>query len=132
MAPWLAANDRVVEYLPVLMILLFATGFGALNLVLSWLVGSKGQANPVKDAAYECGLPPITDAHAQFSVKFYLVALLFVLFDIEVVFLYPWAAYFQEPGRQVFLFTEMLVFAGILFFGWWYVMKKGAVDWANE
>ena len=132
MAPVLAVNDRVVEYLPVLMIPLFATGFGALTLVLSWLVGSKGQANPVKDAAYECGLPPITDAHAQFSVKFYLVALLFVLFDIEVVFLYPWAAYFQEPGRQVFLFTEMLVFAGILFFGWWYVMKKGAVDWANE
>ncbi len=132
MAPVLAANDRVVEYLPVLMVLLFATGFGALNLVLSWLAGSKGQANPVKDAAYECGLPPITDAHAQFSVKFYLVALLFVLFDIEVVFLYPWAAYFQEPGRQVFLFTEMLVFAGILFFGWWYVMRRGAVDWSNE
>ncbi len=132
MAPVLAANDRIVEYLPVLMVLLFATGFAALNLVLSWLAGAKGQANPVKDAAYECGLPPITDAHAQFSVKFYLVALLFVLFDIEVVFLYPWAAYFQEPGRQVFLFTEMLVFAGILFFGWWYVMRKGAVDWANE
>ena len=132
MAPLIAANDRVVEYLPVLMVMLFAVGFGALNLVLSWLVGSKGQANPVKDAAYECGLPPITDAHAQFSVKFYLVALLFVLFDIEVVFLYPWAAYFQEPGRQVFLFTEMLVFAGILFFGWWYVMKRGAVDWSNE
>ena len=132
MAPLLAANDRVVEYLPVLMVMLFAVGFGALNLVLSWLVGSKGQANPVKDAAYECGLPPITDAHAQFSVKFYLVALLFVLFDIEVFFLYPWAAYFQEPGLQVFLFTEMLVFAGILFFGWWYVMKRGAVDWSNE
>lgn len=132
MAPVLAANDRIVEYLPVLMVLLFATGFAALNLVLSWLAGAKGAPNPVKDAAYECGLPPITDAHAQFSVKFYLVALLFVLFDIEVVFLYPWAAYFQEPGRQVFLFTEMLVFAGILFFGWWYVMRKGAVDWANE
>ena len=61
-----------------------------------------------------------------------LVALLFVLFDIEVVFLYPWAAYFQEKGRQVFLLSEMLVFAGILFFGWWYVMRRGAVDWANE
>lgn len=128
----LAANDRIVEYLPVLILLLFATGFAALNLVVSWLAGPKGQKNPVKDAAYECGLPPITDAHAQFSVKFYLVALLFVLFDIEVVFLYPWAAYFQEPGRQIFLFSEMVVFAGILFFGWWYVMRKGAVDWSNE
>jgi NADH-quinone oxidoreductase subunit A len=128
----LAANDRIVEYLPVLVLLLFAASFAALNLVLSWLAGTKGKANPVKDAAYECGLPAITDAHAQFSVKFYLVALLFVLFDIEVVFLYPWAAYFQEPGRQIFLFTEMVVFAGILFFGWWYVLRKGAVDWTSE
>src|ERR1051326_1657117 len=101
--PLFAANDRIVEYLPVLILLLFATSFAALNLVLSWLAGAKAKGNPVKDAAYECGLPPITDAHARFSVKFYLVALLFVLFDIEVVFLYPWAAYFQAPGRQAFL-----------------------------
>jgi NADH-quinone oxidoreductase subunit A len=128
----LAESDRIVDYLPVLILLLFATGFAALNLVLSVLAGSKGPGNPVKDAAYECGMPPITDAHSKFSVKFYLVALLFVLFDIEVVFLYPWAAYFQEPGRQVFLFGEMVVFAGILLFGWWYVMRRGAVDWAQE
>ena len=93
----LAANDRIVEYLPVLVLLLFATGFAALNLVLSWLAGTKGQKNPVKDAAYECGLPAITDAHAQFSVKFYLVALLFVLFDIEVVFL-PLGGVLPDPG----------------------------------
>ncbi|MCC7138591.1 MAG: NADH-quinone oxidoreductase subunit A [Planctomycetes bacterium] len=132
MAPLLAVDDRIVDYLPVLILFLFAIGFAGLNLVVSWLAGSKGKHNPVKDAAYECGLPPITDAHQRFSVKFYLVALLFVLFDIEVVFLYPWAAYFQEPGRQVFLFAEMCVFAGILFFGWWYVVRKGAVDWAKE
>jgi NADH-quinone oxidoreductase subunit A len=128
----LAAGDRVVDYLPILVLLIFAISFSALNLVLSVLAGVKTKGNPVKDAAYECGLPPITDAHAKFSVKFYLVALLFVLFDIEVVFLYPWAAYFQAPGRQVFLFGEMVVFAGILFFGWWYVMRKGALDWTNE
>jgi NADH-quinone oxidoreductase subunit A len=128
----LATNDRIVDYLPILILLLFATGFAVLNLVLSILAGAKGKGNPVKDAAYECGMPPITDAHTKFSVKFYLVALLFVLFDIEVVFLYPWAAYFQEPGRQLFLFGEMVVFAGILLFGWWYVMKRGAVDWAQE
>src|SRR5438128_11059246 len=122
----LAVNDRIVEYLPVLILLIFATSFAALNLVLSFLAGAKAKGNPVKDAAYECGLPPITDAHAKFSVKFYLVALLFVLFDIEVVFLFPWAAYFQTPGRQGFLFAEMLVFAGVLFFGWWYVIKKCA------
>ena len=130
--PFLAAQDHVVDYVPVLILLLFGAGFAGLNLVLSWIVGSKGHANPVKDAAYECGLPAITDPHAKFSVKFYLVALLFVLFDIEVVFLYPWAAYFQEPGRQAFLFAEMCVFAGILFFGWWYVVRKGAVDWSTE
>ena len=130
--PLLAVNDKIVEYLPILVLLVFATSFAALNLVLSVLAGKKARGNPVKDAAYECGLPPITDAHARFGVKFYLVALLFVLFDIEVVFLYPWAAYFQEKGRQAFLFSEMAVFAGILFFGWWYVMRRGAVDWANE
>jgi NADH-quinone oxidoreductase subunit A len=126
----LAANDRVVEYLPVLMMLAFAVGFAAVNLLLSWVAGAKGAPNPVKDAAYECGMPPITDAHARFGVKFYLVALLFVLFDIEVVFLYPWAAYFH--ARPQFLFGEMAVFAGILFFGWWYVIRKGVVDWAKD
>jgi NADH-quinone oxidoreductase subunit A len=128
----LAENDRLVDYLPVLILLVFAVGFAAVNLILSWLAGTKGAHNPVKDAAYECGLPAITDAHARFSVKFYLVALLFVLFDIEVVFLYPWAATFQTPGKQMFLFGEMLVFAGILFFGWWYVMRRKAVDWSQE
>lgn len=128
----LAASDRIVEYLPVLVMLLFAAGFAVVSLVLSWLAGSKAKGNPAKDAAYECGEPPITDAHGRFSVKFYLVALLFVLFDIEVVFLYPWAAYFQAPGRAAFLLGEMVVFAGILLFGWWYVLRRGAVDWSNE
>src|SRR5678815_5004111 len=91
----LAANDEVSSYLPVLMMLLFAVSFAALNLVLSFLAGTKARGNPVKDAAYECGMPSITDPHAKFSVKFYLVALLFVLFDIEVVFFYPWAVYFH-------------------------------------
>jgi NADH-quinone oxidoreductase subunit A len=126
----LAQNDSVVSYVPVLLMLVFAAGFAALNLVLSWLAGSKAPRNPVKDAAYECGMPPVTDPHARFSVKFYLVALLFVLFDIEVVFLYPWAAYFD--ARPAFLLGEMLVFAGILFFGWWYVIRRGAVDWSRE
>jgi NADH-quinone oxidoreductase subunit A len=75
-------------------------------------------------------MPPITDAHQRFSVKFYLVALLFVLFDIEVVFLYPWAVHFRH--QPVFLLVEMLLFVGILFIGWYYVIRKGAVDWAKE
>ena len=120
----------VAEYVPVLIMLVFAILFGAANLLLSFVLGKKGETNPVKEAAYECGTPPITDAHQRFSVKFYLVAILFVLFDIEVVFLYPWAVQFNS--LPVFLFVEMLIFIGILFLGWWYVIRKGAVDWAQE
>jgi NADH-quinone oxidoreductase subunit A len=127
MVPLLATGDQIVDYLPVLVMLLFATSFAALNLVVSWLAGTKGQHNPVKDAAYECGLPPITDAHAKFSVKFYLVALLFVLFDIEVVFFLPWAVTFQQLG--VYGFVQMLVFIGILLVGYLWAWRKGAFEW---
>ncbi len=120
----------VAEYVPVLVMLVFAILFGGANLLLSFVLGKKGETNPVKEAAYECGMPPITDAHQRFSVKFYLVAILFVIFDIEVVFLYPWAVQFNQ--LPVFLFVEMLIFIGILFLGWWYVIRKGAVDWAQE
>jgi NADH-quinone oxidoreductase subunit A len=126
----LALGGETAEYVPVLVMLLFALGFAAANLVISFVLGSKVKSNPVKDMAYECGMPPISDAHQRFSVKFYLVAILFVLFDIEVVFLYPWAVQFNQ--MPVFLFWEMLVFIGILFLGWWYVIRKGAVDWSAE
>jgi NADH-quinone oxidoreductase subunit A len=126
----LALGGETAEYVPVLVMLVFALSFAALNLVVSFVLGSKVKSNPVKDMAYECGMPPISDAHQRFSVKFYLVAILFVLFDIEVVFLYPWAVQFNE--MPVFLFWEMLVFISILFLGWWYVIRKGAVDWAAE
>jgi NADH-quinone oxidoreductase subunit A len=127
---FLAAQSEIAEYVPVLVMLVFALAFAALNLVASWVLGQKATSNPVKDAAYECGMPPISDAHQRFSVKFYLVAILFVLFDIEIVFLYPWAVYFKS--MPAFLFVEMLVFVGILFLGWWYVIRKGAVNWAKD
>jgi NADH-quinone oxidoreductase subunit A len=127
--PMLAAQD-VAAYVPVLVMLLFAVAFAFLILSLSWVLGKKAHGNPVKGTAYECGMPPITDAHQRFSVKFYLVALLFVLFDIEVVFLYPWAVTFKQ--QPLFLLIEMLVFVGILFLGWYYVIRKGAVDWARD
>lgn len=126
----LAASADMAEYVPVLVMLVFALLFAALNLGLSFVLGKKAPSNPVKDAAYECGMPPLSEAHQRFSVKFYLVAILFVLFDIEVVFLYPWAVYFQQ--MPAFLFFEMLLFIGILLLGWWYVMRKGAVNWARE
>ena len=127
--PVLAAQD-VADYVPVRVMLLFALAFAFLILGLSWVLGKKAYGNPVKGTAYECGMPPITDAHQRFSVKFYLVALLFVLFDIEVVFLYPWAVTFKQ--QPLFLLIEMMVFVGILFLGWYYVIRKGAVDWARD
>ena len=130
--PVLAAGDRLTEYAPVLMMLIFAILFAGANLGLSFVLGKKGGTNPVKEAAYECGMPPITEAHQRFSVKFYLVAILFVLFDIEVIFLYPWAVHFGTEALRAFLFIEMLLFIGILFLGWWYVIRKGAVNWAQE
>lgn len=122
--------SEMAEFIPVLIMLIFALSFAALNLGVSHILGKKARPNPVKDMAYECGMPPISDAHQRFSVKFYLVAILFVLFDIEVVFLYPWAVKFG--AAKAFLFWEMLVFIGILFLGWWYVIRKGAVDWSTE
>ena len=116
--------------MPVLVMLLFAFGFAVANLGLSVLLGRKAAGNPVKDAAYECGMPPVTDAHQRFSVKFYLVAILFVLFDIEVVFLYPWAVHFN--AQPAFLFGEMSSSPGSCSSGWWYVIRKGAVDWSKE
>ena len=124
------ALQQLSDFTPVLVMLLFAVAFAFLILTLSWALGKKAAPNPAKERAYECGMPPITDAHQRFSVKFYLIALLFVLFDIEVVFLYPWAVYFQQ--QPIFLLAEMLVFIGILFLGWYYVIRKGAVDWAKD
>jgi NADH-quinone oxidoreductase subunit A len=122
--PDLALND----YLPVLLLALFAVSFAALNIVASWLLGKRGGTNPDKESAFECGMLPLQSNRRRFSVKFYLVAMLFILFDIEVVFLYPWAVRYQSLG--LFGFVEMLVFLAVLTVGWWYVVKKGALDWS--
>lgn len=139
--PRLAAADGQIlaDYVPVLVMLMFAVGFAIVLLLLSWALGKKTAGNPIKETAYECGLQPITDAQQRFSVKFYLVALLFVLFDLEVVFLYPWAVIFTKEGPagfegnfMLFLLAEMVIFVGILFLGWFYVIRKGVVDWARD
>ena len=120
----------VAEFVPVLIMLVFAILFGAANLVLSFVLGKKGETNPVKEAAYECGMPPITDAHQRFSVKFYLVAVLFILFDIEAAFLIPWAVTFRDfAANRLFVLGEMGVFLGILVLGFVYLWKRGALEW---
>jgi NADH-quinone oxidoreductase subunit A len=120
----LALND----YLPVLMLTLFSVGFAAFNIVASWLLGKRGGTNPDKESAFECGMLPLQESRRRFSVKFYVVAMLFILFDIEVVFLYPWAVRYQSLG--LFGFVEMMVFLAVLTVGWWYVVRKGALDWS--
>lgn len=123
------------EYLHVLLQLLIAAGFAGAALVMSVLFGQSQKRNPTKDSAYECGMEPIGGGGARFSVKFYLVAMLFVLFDLEVVFLYPWAVTFRDwmatPQAGV-VFGGGLAFVGILAVAFVYVWRKGALDWRGE
>ena len=124
-----AVPDQALnDYLPVLLLLIFAISFAGLNIGVSWLLGKRGSTNPDKESAFECGMLPLQQGRRRFSVKFYVVAMLFILFDVEVVFLYPWAVKYRSLG--LFGFMEMLLFLGILVVGWWYVVKKGALDWS--
>lgn len=133
-------DNAPIDYLPVFFVLLLAVGLGVVSLFASRLLGKRGTTNPAKESPYECGIEAEGSAHTRFSVKFYLVAVLFILFDIEVVFLYPWAVhfgggdpdgvFFASRGELMrFLFVEMAVFITILFLGWYWVVKKRALDW---
>ena len=95
---------------------------------LSYVIGRKVK-NKVKDMPYECGIAPTGDARERFSVKFYLVAMLFILFDIEAIFLYPWAVVYRE--LKMFAFFEMLLFIALVLAGFFYIWKKGALDWSG-
>ena len=118
------------DYLPVLLTVALAVGIALTMMGISVFIGKKAKGNPVKDTPYECGMPIITDSRIRFSVKFYLVAMLFILFDIEVVFLYPWAVVFDHEDLSVGLVLgEMLVFIAILFAGWIFMVKKGVLSW---
>jgi NADH-quinone oxidoreductase subunit A len=121
------------NYLPVLMQALIAVGFAAVTLLVSVLLGKSAKRNAVKDSAYECGMLPIGDAQPRFSVKFYVVAMLFVLFDIEVVFLYPWAVIYKDSLAHygASIFGTALGFVSILGVAFAYAWKKGALKWNN-
>ena len=123
-------ENALNDYVPVLMLLIFCVSFAAVNLLASWALGKRARTNPDKDQAFECGMEPFYTGRRRFSVKFYVVAMLFILFDVEVVFLYPWAIKYKSLG--LFAFVEMVVFLGVLFLGWFYVVRKGALDWSNE
>jgi NADH-quinone oxidoreductase subunit A len=113
-------------YLPILFLVVIAILFGCGSLIFSSLIGQK-KSTPVKLQPYECGCEPVGTARERFSIKFYLIAMLFILFDIECVFLYPWAIIFKKLG--MFGLMEMGVFIVILFVGYIYVWKKGALEW---
>src|ERR1051325_11524255 len=126
-------TDQLSQYLPVLMLGILAVLFSFGMLIASVALGKKGKRTPIKDTAYECGMLPIGEGTARLSVKFYLVAMLFILFDIEVVFLYPWAVIYKAMLKEnaAMIFGSMISFLGILFVGYIYALKKGAFDWKS-
>lgn len=126
-------DSQLIQYLPVLLLLLVAVGFAASTLVISVVLGKVGRRTATKDVAYECGMLPEGDGNARMSVKFYLVALLFVLFDIEVIFMFPWAIIYKQMLHEnaALILGGMVSFLGVLFVGYLYALKKRAFDWTR-
>jgi NADH-quinone oxidoreductase subunit A len=123
------------QYLPVLLMFVVAAGFAITSITLSQFVGQRKRTR-TKLMPYECGKDPVGSARERFSVKFYLIAMLFILFDIEVIFLVPWAVVFKrlsspEYGLRNVVYFEMIVFIALLAAGLIYVIKKGALDWTE-
>src|SRR4051812_4237484 len=126
-------DSQLMEYAPVLLLLLVAIAFAFGTLAISVLLGARGKRSRIKDTAYECGMLPIGEGSTRMSVKFYLVAMLFILFDIEVVFLYPWAVIYRQmlKTNASLIFGSMLSFLGILLVGYVYALKKRAFEWKS-
>lgn len=130
-----SGSFEMINYIPILLIFVFAAGMASVILILSRLVG-RGRPNPEKLMPYECGVEPVGTARERQSVKFYLVAMAFLLFDIEAVFLVPWAVVFPgvltdpvySPLKYLF-YGEMMVFMVVLFVGLLYVWRKGILEW---
>lgn len=117
----------LAEYLPVVFLLVLGLAVGGTMLLLSYWLGPKTSRRPVHDSPYECGIVPTGDARQRYDVKFYLIAMLFILFDVEIVFLFPWAVMFDAlGGLGILVMVEFLV---ILIVGYAYVWKKGALEW---
>ena len=116
----------MLEYLPVLLFVAVGLGFGAVTILASSLIVPRRVA-PEKMSAYECGVDPVGDARGRFNIRFYMIAVLFILFDIEAVFLYPWAVAFNALG--LYGLIEMVLFIVILLVGYLYLLKKRALEW---
>ena len=124
-------TSELEKYFPVLVQAIIAAVIAASLTLLSSVLGKRSKS-PQKDTPYECGMAPTGDAQGRFSVKFYLVAMIFILLDIEAVFLYPWAVVYRQLTHEArwFGFTEMLLFIVLVLVGYFYIWKKGALDWS--
>ena len=124
--------SSIHDYLGLLLLIIVATALAGVLVGLSWILGPK-KPSAAKLAPYECGVSPIGSARERFPVKFYLIAMLFIVFDIETIFLYPWAVNFRNLGNhsaiQQFSLLEVIVFMIILFVGYIYIWQKGAFEW---
>ncbi|OGL44242.1 MAG: NADH-quinone oxidoreductase subunit A [Candidatus Schekmanbacteria bacterium RBG_16_38_11] len=117
------------SYIPIFILVFVAVSFALANLLISHLIGRK-KSDPEKLSPYECGVPPVSSARLRFPIKFYLIAMLFIIFDIETVFLYPWAVVFREmKSLGPFIFIEMVVFIAVLLVGFIYIWKRKAFEW---
>ena len=121
-------DNYFARYLPLLIHFIVAGLLAGAIVLLSWIIGQR-KPNRAKMSPYECGMTPIGDARERFSVKFYMVAMLFILFDVEAVFLYPWAVILKD--LKMFGFWEMMVYVGIVLVGYVYIWKKGVLDWGS-
>jgi NADH-quinone oxidoreductase subunit A len=128
-------NPYIWQYLPLVLQIVVAVGVAAFMVGASFFLG-KHKRSRTKLSAYECGMDPIGDARGRFSVKFYMVAMLFILFDVEAVFVLPWAVIYRRlpaiTGSRFFGFWEMLVYLGFVAVGLFYVWKKGILNWSND
>ncbi len=129
------SHPYIWNYIPLALQLLVAIGLAFGMVAGSFFIGKRRQSK-VKAGAYECGMEPIGDARGRFSVRFYMVAMLFILFDVEAVFMLPWAVIFRQlpaiTGSKFFGFWEMVVYLAFVAVGLFYAWKKGVLDWAND
>ena len=127
--------EQLEQYMAVLILFALAVAATGGMIVFSMLLGKRGGRNRAKDTAYECGMIPVGEGSTRMSVRFYLVAMLFILFDIEVVFMYPWAVVYKtmlaDAATRNLILGSMVSFLGILFVGYLYVVKKRAFDWKS-
>jgi NADH-quinone oxidoreductase subunit A len=123
------------QYLPLLMQIVVAFGLAGVMVIGSNFIG-RHRNNPTKLSAYECGIVPVGDARGRFSVRFYMVAMLFILFDVEAVFMMPWAVIYTKlpgiTGSRLFGFWEMLVYLGFVAVGLFYIVRKGILNWSAD